>query len=88
VGVLLKRRPDLVIMMDILASLLEGPKLPTRIAQACNLSYDNFVKWADFLESRKLVIRSSQQGHEIYSLTPDGHQIYQDFRKVMDRLRP
>jgi predicted transcriptional regulator len=83
----LKRRPDLVILMDILAALLEGPKLPTRIAQACNLNYENFVKWVELLESKNLVSRSSEQGHGIYSLTPDGYQVLQDFRKVIERLR-
>jgi predicted transcriptional regulator len=83
----LKRRPDIVILMDILADLLEGPKIPTRIAQACNLSYDNFLKWANILESRGLVSRSAGQSHEVYVLTSDGQRVYQDFKKVMDRLR-
>jgi predicted transcriptional regulator len=83
----LKRRPDIVILMDILADLLEGPKIPTRIAQACNLSYDHFLRWVNILDSRGLVRKSLDQGHEVYVLTPDGQQVYQDFQKVMSRLR-
>lgn len=76
-----------MILMDILAALLDGPKLPTRLAQLCNLSYDNFVKFAGRLESRGLVKRSLEQGHEFYSVTPDGIQVHQDYRKLMERLR-
>ena len=84
----MKRRPDLVILVDILAALLEGPNIPTRIAQACNLNYRNFVIWANILESKGLVHRSLDQGHEVYSLTSDGHQVYQDYKKLMEKLQP
>jgi len=84
----LKRRSDLVILMDILGAVLDGPKLPTRLAQLCNLSYDNFVKFAGRLESRGLVRRSLEQGHELYSVTPDGIQTHRDYVKLIDRVRP
>ncbi len=73
--------------MDIIAALLDGPKLPTRLAQLCNLSYDNFVKFASRLEASGLVKKSLQQAHEFYSVTPDGIQVHQDYRKVKERLR-
>ena len=82
-----KRRPDLVILVDILAALLEGPKIPTRIAQNCNLNYLNFEMWIKILESRGLVTKSSDRGHETYSLTSDGQQVYQDYKKLMERLQ-
>ena len=77
----------MVIVMDILAALLDGPKLPTRLAQICNLSYDNFTKFASVLQSRNLVRKSLDQCHEVYSINPDGIQLQQDYRKVSERLR-
>jgi len=78
---LAKRRPDVIILLDILAALLEGPKLPTRLAQTCNLSYDNFVKFAPILESKKLVERKPEEGHELYALTVEGFKLHEEFRK-------
>ena len=81
-----KRRPDIIILMDILTALLDGPNIPTRMAQICNLSYDNFVKFAKMLEAKGLVERKTEQGHEFYSLTPAGFQQQQEFRKVIERF--
>ena len=73
--------------MDILATLLDGPKLPTRISQACNLNYDSFLKWANILESNGLITKTTLEGREAYSLTPAGQQVYRDYRSLMERLR-
>jgi predicted transcriptional regulator len=81
-----KRRPDVVILLDILTALLDGPKMPTRLAQTCNLSYDNFVRFATVLESKKLVERKPAEGHELYALTVEGFKLQEEFRKNLLRL--
>lgn len=81
-----KRRPDIIILMDILTALLDGPNLPTRLAQVCNLSYDNFVRFAKVLEAKGLVEKKMEDGHEFYSLSPVGFQQQQEFRKVIERF--
>jgi len=73
--------------MDIVADLLDGPKLPTRISQACNLNHDSFLKWAKILESNRLITKVTLEGREAYSLTPAGQQAYREYRSLMEKLR-
>ena len=81
-----KRRSKIVIYLDILTALLEGPKLPTRVAQTCNLSYDNLVKFAAILEAMKLLERKPEEGHELLSITADGFKLQEEFRKNLLKL--
>jgi predicted transcriptional regulator len=83
-----KRRPEVIILLDILAALLDGPKLPTRLAQTCNLSYDNLVRFAAKLESNGLVERRPEEGHELYAITVEGFDLQADFRRSLLRLGP
>ncbi len=82
-----KRREELIIYVDILTAVLDGPKLRTRLAQTCNLSYDNFVKYASKLESSKLVERKQEEGHDLYAITPEGLKFQDEFRKNLLRLK-
>lgn len=81
-----KRRPDVIILLDILGALLEGPKIPTRLAQTANLSYDNLVRFATILESNKLVERRSDEGRELYFVTAEGLKLHEEFRRNLLRL--
>lgn len=81
-----KRRPDVIILLDILTALLDGPKMPTRLAQTCNLSYDNFVKFAAILETKKLLERKPEEGHELLAITAEGFKLQEEFRKSLLRL--
>jgi predicted transcriptional regulator len=85
-ALLAKRRPDVIILLDILAALLDGPKIPTRLAQTANLSYDNLVRFATILESNKLVERKPAEGHELYFITLEGLRLHEEFRKNLLRL--
>ncbi len=38
------RREPTMIFMDILSALFEGPRGPTRLAQACNVNYGRLEK--------------------------------------------
>lgn len=81
-----KRRPDVVILLDILTALADGPKLPTRLAQACNLSYDNFVRFVAILESNKLVERRPEEGRELFAITAEGLGVQREFTEVLLKL--
>lgn len=83
---LAKRREDFIILLDILTALLEGPKRPTRLAQTCNVAYDKLSKYTTTLESNKLIERRQEQGHELYSLTVEGHKLEEEFRRNLERL--
>ncbi len=82
----MRKRPEIIICMEMLGLLLEGPRGPTRLAQALGLSYDRFVKFADLLETKKFVVKESEEGHASYKITPEGLQLHQDWRKVRDRF--
>lgn len=81
-----KRRPDVVILLDILTALVYGPKAPTRLAQTCNLSYDNLVRFVARLESSRLVERRAEEGRELFAITPEGLGVQRDFTQVLLKL--
>jgi len=85
---LAKRRADLVIVMDILGNLLDGPKGPTRLTQACNLTFDTMTKFVGILAVRGFVQTTTENGHEVYSTTPAGVEIYRQYRKFWEALYP
>jgi len=87
-GYLVKRRADLVIFMDILGNLLDGPARPTRLAGACNLNYDNLMKFANVLLARGLIQVSEEEGHEQYSISQAGLEMHRQYRKFWEALYP
>jgi predicted transcriptional regulator len=84
----LKHRPRVVIYMEILAELRERPSGPTRISRVVNLSYDTCVEILRELEGRGLVVKTTQDGHDLYSTTPDGYRIVDDWNRLWERLKP
>jgi len=84
----LKRRPNILIYMEILNLLLDGPRGPTRLGQAMGMNYPKFMEFAGFLESRKLVRRGEQDGHEVYYITPEGAEVRRDWEKVWGKIGP
>jgi len=82
----LRKRPEIIICMEMLGLLLEGSRGPTRLAQSLGLSYDRFMKFADILEKKQFVVKESEEGHVAYKITPEGLQLHQDWRKVRDRF--
>jgi predicted transcriptional regulator len=83
-----KRRADLVIMMDILGTLLEGPKGPTRLAQSSNLTFDTMTKFVGILIDRGLVTASHVESHETFSITDTGAKMYREYRRFWETLYP
>jgi predicted transcriptional regulator len=84
----LKHRPRVVIYVEILAELGERPCGPTRLSRATNLSYDKCVEILAELEGRGLVRKDAQDGHSVYSTTPEGFQVAVDWNRLWAKLRP
>lgn len=84
----MKKRERILILMEILSILREGPRGPTRLAQAVGLSFDAFVEYAKEVESRRFVTKSMVEGHEMYSISPEGNQLLLDWRKVWEKISP
>jgi predicted transcriptional regulator len=74
--------------MDILGNLLDGPKRPTRLAQLCNLSFDNLMRYAGILVAKGLVQVTTEESHELYSITPAGFEMHRQYRKFWEALYP
>lgn len=85
---MVKRRADLVIFMDILGNLLDGPKGPTRLAQACNLDFETMSKFVAILLQRGLVSSIIEENRERFSITQAGVQIHRQYRGFWEVLYP
>jgi len=84
----LSHRQRIVIFATILWELAERPSQPTRLSRACNLSYDVCVEILNELEARGLILKSNEDGHEVYHATKDGYQWVLDFGKVWEKVYP
>ena len=82
----MKRRPNVLIYMEILKLLLDGPRGPTRLAQAMGLNFPKFMEFAAFLESKSLIRRGEQEGHEVYYITPEGAEVRRNWEKVWTKI--
>jgi predicted transcriptional regulator len=84
----LKRRPNILIYMEILDLLLDGPKGPSRLSQAMGLNFYKFLEFASFLKTKELIRSEEQDGHELYFITQQGVQLNQDWKRVWNKLAP
>jgi len=84
----LRRRPNILIYMEILDLLLEGPKGPSRLQQATGLNFPKFLEFASFLKSKQMVRTEVVEGRELYYITPQGAELNNDWKKVWGRLSP
>ena len=84
----MKYRPRTRAYMDILATLRDGPRPPTRIAQAANIHYPRLVEHLALLENSKLVARRTEEGRELFGITQDGLRTLEEWQRIDNRLRP
>jgi predicted transcriptional regulator len=82
----LRRREPTVIYMDILAALAERPRSPTRLAQACNVNYARFERFASRLEETRHIRKEATDEGEVYALTDLGYRLYEDWLALWRRL--
>ncbi len=84
----MRHRPRVVIYVEILSELRDRPSGRTRLSRVTNLSYDKCVEILRELEARGLVTKAGQYGHDIYSTTPDGYQVVEDWNRIWEKLKP
>jgi len=68
--------------MEILHALREGPLIRNRLSQVCNLNYQRLVEMLDHLEKKGLIAHDTAEGHDLYSLTPDGLKVSMNYQWV------
>ena len=74
--------------MEILDLLLDGPKGPSRLAQAMGLNFNKFLEFASFLKAKELIRGEVQDGHETYFVTQQGADLNHDWKRVWNKLAP
>ena len=79
----MKKRSNLLTFMEILGALAEGPRLPTKLAQACNINYARLTEFTGPLEAMGYIKKDKIDGHEVFTVTGEGLKIQGEF----DRLR-
>ena len=84
----MKNRPSILVYMEILGLLLEGPKGPTRLSQGIGINFARLTEFTGYLESKGLVRKATLDGQEVYVITTDGAQVRRDWEKVWSRLGP
>jgi predicted transcriptional regulator len=84
----MKRRPSILIYMRILELLRDEPRGPTRLAQSVNLAYDKCAPYMHALEAKGLIRKDSSEGKDVFAVTQDGIQVYLDWQKVWEKLKP
>ena len=75
-------RARLLALMEILHALREGPMIRNRLSQVCNLNYQRMVEMLEHLEKKGLVVHDAREGHDLYSLTPDGLKVSMNYQWV------
>ena len=82
----MKRRPNVLIMMQLLELLIREPRGPTRLAQAANLNYQRCDEFIRMLSERGLIGRDVTEGHELYSATLKGKSLFMRWAEIFEEL--
>ncbi|QQG48655.1 MAG: transcriptional regulator [archaeon] len=82
----MRRREPILIYMELLATLHEGERGPTRLAQACNLNYGRLATFTKPLLERGLIRSRLVEGQEVLSITEEGYKVYGAWLEVWRRL--
>jgi len=83
----MKRRSDVLILMNLLQILIQEPRGPTRLAQAANLNYRKCEEFLGILLSGGLAGRDVREGHEIFSATLKGKGTYMRWEDIFRDLK-
>ena len=83
----MKRRPNIFILMQLLELMIQEPRGPTRLAQAANLNYRKCEEFLAVLSENQLVVKEVSEGHERYSASPKGKDVYWRWVKIFDDVK-
>lgn len=80
------RRGHLQILAEILEIVSRQGATKTSIVYKTNINFTLANKYIDYLESRKLIQRSSGDSVRLFTLTPKGREALLQLRKTMDEV--
>jgi len=70
-----RRRSDTQITLEILSTIKNGEKRPTRIMYSCNLSHTSLMNRIDELNAQNLIRVVNIRGKECYDITTKGNEM-------------
>ena len=79
------RRSAIEILFEMLSVCKEGGANKTAIMYLSNLSYDQLLRYLDFLNAHNLVLRDDRSGH--FHITDRGQDTLNQVQGVIDLLR-
>ena len=82
----MKHRSNLLTFMEILGALAEGPRLPTKLAQTCNINYARLGEFTGPLEGMGYIRKELVDGHEVFTVTGEGLKIQEEFERLRARF--
>jgi predicted transcriptional regulator len=82
----LKKREPLEIYTAILAILIEEPRGPTRLAQACNINYGRMSGLLAKLLDKGLIRREDTVGQGVFAITEVGYEVYRLWGELRGRM--
>ena len=82
----MKNRSSILTFMEILGALAERPRLPTKLAQTCNINYARLGEFTKPLEAMGYIRRDTIDGHEVLTVTGEGLKIHGEFERMRTRF--
>jgi len=73
--------------MQLLELMIQEPRGPTRLAQAANLNYRKCEEFLGVLSANQLVDRDVREGHETYSASMKGKDVYWRWAKIFEDVK-
>ncbi|MDG7020267.1 MAG: hypothetical protein JRN16_07350 [Nitrososphaerota archaeon] len=84
----MKRRSDIVIMMQVLEQVRREPRGPTRLAQSVNLSFDKCMPYLQSLEQKGFIAKGASEGRDVYMITQAGVDTFLEWERLWEKLKP
>ena len=82
----MKQRDNMLVQMEMLASLFASPKVLTRLCQSCNVNMSRIGGLLRPMLASGLVKSETVDGQEVYSITEEGYRVYRDWLEIWRRL--
>ena len=82
----MKQRDNVLVQMEILASLFASPKLLTRLCQSCNVNMSRIDGLLKPLVAHGLVRSEVVGGLEVFSITDEGYRLYNGWLEVWRKI--
>lgn len=73
--------------MQLIEILMEEPRGPTKLAQAAKLNYERLDGYMQVLFRSGLAVSEYKEGHETYSATVKGRDLYYRWAKIFEDVK-